>query len=117
MRRLANWPKPLESVSTSLFLRCRKASDIDLWPREVDSPAGREFVGFGHHASHVQQRLGGNAAAEQTRAAESRLRLDQRYLHTSVGGEKRGGITTGTATEDNKLRMHGVWRSNSSATF
>src|SRR5207237_8922431 len=55
---------------------------------------------------HVQQGLRRNAAAEQTRAAQSRIGLNDGYFQPLIGRQKRGGIAARTAAEDDDWRMH-----------
>ena len=73
------------------------------------TPHSAEKIGrFRNHVRDMQQGFGRNASAQQTGAAQLGLRLNQCDLEPSIGREKRGGVSTRTATEDNKLRVHGV---------
>ena len=48
----------------------------------------------------VQKRLGRNTAAIQAHSAWVQFRIDERYAHAKISGEKCGGVSTGTATND-----------------
>src|SRR5215213_2496981 len=50
----------------------------------------------------VQQRLGGDAAAVQARAADLVL-LDENDVQAELGRAERGGVSTGATTEDDEI--------------
>jgi len=50
------------------------------------------MLGLIHHGGHMQQGLGGNAAAEQAGPSESLIPLDDRDLHPEIGGEEGRGM-------------------------
>ncbi len=80
--------------------------DIDGRLGKGDTPFG-QVRGLRHRLGDVQQGLRGDAAAEEARAAQSRFQIDQRDLHAEIGGQKRRGVTTRSAAENNQLGIHG----------
>jgi hypothetical protein len=56
----------------------------------------RFFQQFGD----MQKRLGRDTAAVQANSSGIEFRIDERYAHAKIGGEKCGGISTGTAAND-----------------
>ena len=89
-----------------LFLACPHGGDVDGRLGEGDAPFG-QVRGLRHGLGHVQQGLRGDAAAEQARAAQPRLQIDQRDLHAEIGRQKCRGVTTRSAAKNHELCVHG----------
>jgi hypothetical protein len=89
------------------FLACPHGRHVHGGRWEGDAPLGQVF-GFRHALGHVQQGFGGNAAAQQAHAAQSRLLVHQRDLDTVIGGQKGRRIAARSAAKYNELRVHGT---------
>ena len=66
--------------------------------RGLDAPLGGAVDGV-HHGGRLQQGLRGDAAAEQARAAEAVVALDQDDAQAEFGGAQGGGIPPGPGSD------------------
>jgi len=82
--------------------------DADRRRGELDTPVVLKFVNLGDHSRDVKQGFGWNSTPEQTGTAESRFRLHQRNLQSFVRCQERGGVTTRSTAQHDKLRVHEV---------
>src|SRR5205823_2605618 len=62
------------------------------------------FARFVDDTCHVEQRLGGDAAAVEVDVVWVLLRVDQGDLHAHVGGEERGRITARPGADHDHTR-------------
>jgi hypothetical protein len=65
-----------------------------------------QFINFGDHASHMQQRLRRYTSAKKTRPPEPRIGFDNRNFQTLISRQERRRITTWTTAENNNWAMH-----------
>ncbi len=68
------------------------------------------MFGFGDGFGDVQQRLGGDASAEQADASQLGFQINQGNLHAEIGGQKGGGVTARPAPDDAKLCVHSFFQ-------
>ncbi len=80
--------------------------EIDRRLAEVDAELGR-LPGLLDHARRVQQRLRRDAADVEADAAERRPALDQRDVHSEIGGAKSGRIAAGSRSDHNEIGFDG----------
>src|SRR5262249_1709817 len=86
------------------------AVDIDLGRGEGQPDVGG-VAGVGDELGGVQHGLRGYATDVQASAAGSFTAIDQRDFHALVSGEERCGVTAGTSTKDDQLRVNRIWHS------
>ena len=88
-----------------LVLAGPEGVEVQRWPLKLNAPL-LHLPGLREYAAHVQQRLGGNTAPQQARAAKPLVPLDKRHLHAEISGEKGGSVTTGSAAEHHHGNVH-----------
>jgi len=79
--------------------------EIDRRLLEGDAPL-RHLPRLGEYAADMQQRLRGDAAAEQAGAAEPWIAFHEGHLHPEIGRQKRGRVATGPSTKHHHGNVH-----------
>ena len=86
-----------------LRLRSWASADVEQRLAGVDAEAARPRGAGRAGRRDVQQRLGGDAAAQQAGAAEAGVLLHHRHLETELAGADRRHVAAGTAAEDDQV--------------
>src|SRR6185295_19042268 len=99
---------PAGQALDDIVLERAELREVDPRLAELDAPRLRASR-LVQHVGDVQERLRGNAAAIDADAARVHFGIDKRHAQAEIGGEKRGGVAAGSASDDRKLdRIHGT---------